>query len=578
MSTRPSVHRPDDLPAPPSTEIPAPAAPATLSRRTLLAAGGGLVATSTASAAVPFAPSPAPAEDGQALSRREEVFRVRVRCAWDNSQLPFPPPNGNGDEQRYPNRIGNFAKGLPHDSYGEVDVAAYAALLRATETGRMEDFEAVPSGTRNPDRRNKLVNPMAGVAFELEGLDSHQFTIRPAPALASAEAAGEIAENYWMALLRDVPFERYGADALAGTACADLSRMQDFRGPKVGGRVVPSTLFRSDAPGCSSGPYVSQFLWRAQPFGAQFVEPRLRTAAPGVDYLTDAAQWLAVQNGTLPTVAQSYDSVRRYIRNGRDLGQWVHVDVLFQAYFQAMLALVQPPDAGDPERSGLGCPLNQGNPYLGSRMQLGFGTFGGPHVATLTCEVATRALKAVWYQKWFVHRRLRPEEYAGRVHHLLTGGRRYPIHPDILNSLALNEVKARHESFLLPQAFPEGCPVHPAYGAGHATVAGACVTILKALFDESFVIPNPVVASDDGLTLLPYSGPPLTVGGELNKLAANVAYGRNIAGVHWRTDGSESLRLGEEVAISMLRDQRSTYRESFQGFRFTRFDGTPVIV
>ncbi len=41
---------------------------------------------------------------------------------------------------------------------------------------------------------------------------------------------------------------------------------------------------------------------------------------------------------------------------------------------------------------------------------------------------------------------------------------------------------------LLPMAFPEGSPMHPAYGAGHATVAGACVTILKAFFDTSAVL------------------------------------------------------------------------------------------
>jgi hypothetical protein len=46
---------------------------------------------------------------------------------------------------------------------------------------------------------------------------------------------------------------------------------------------------------------------------------------------------------------------------------------------------------------------------------------------------------------------------------------------------------------LLPQVFPEGAPTHPAYGAGHATVAGACVTILKAWFDESEVFDANVV-------------------------------------------------------------------------------------
>jgi hypothetical protein len=128
-------------------------------------------------------------------------------------------------------------------------------------------------------------------------------------------------------------------------------------------------------------------------------------------------------------------------------------------------------------------------------------------------------------------------------------------------------------------AYPEGCPTHPAYGAGHATVAGACTTILKALFDESFVIPAPVVAAPDGRSLDPYvAGPPLTVGGELDKLASNIAFGRNIAGVHWRSDAVESLKLGEELAIWYLREEKMTFKERFTGWQLTKFDGTTISV
>jgi membrane-associated phospholipid phosphatase len=188
-------------------------------------------------------------------------------------------------------------------------------------------------------------------------------------------------------------------------------------------------------------------------------------------------------------------------------------------------------------------------------------------------------LKAVWYQKWFVHRRLRPEAYGGLVHNYLTRGQKYPIHSDVVNSAAIAQVQKQTGGFLLPMAFPEGCPLHPSYGAGHATVAGACVTILKALFDESYVLPNPVVATADGSALVPYTGPDagqLTVGGELNKLAANIGVGRNIAGVHWRSDYVESLKLGEALAISVLKDQRLTHGETFDGFTFTKFDGTKI--
>ncbi len=104
------------------------------------------------------------------------------------------------------------------------------------------------------------------------------------------------------------------------------------------------------------------------------------------------------------------------------------------------------------------------------------------------------------------------------------------------------------------------------------------MTILKAWFDESFVIPNPVVPDETGTTLVPYIGPDLTVGGELNKIASNVANGRNIAGVHWRSDSTESLKLGEALAISLLRDQKATYNERFDGFMLTKFDGTTVAI
>lgn len=188
-------------------------------------------------------------------------------------------------------------------------------------------------------------------------------------------------------------------------------------------------------------------------------------------------------------------------------------------------------------------------------------------------------MKVTWHKKWQVHRRLRPEAWGGLVHNQVVHNR-YPgvIHPKQLDSPALSSVFSNFGTYLMPMTFPEGSPTHPAYTAGHATVAGACVTILKALFDETFVIPNPVVPTADGLALAPFSGPPLTVGGELNKLASNIATGRNQAGVHWRSDSLESLRVGERLAISILRDQRATYNEDFGGFTFTRFDGTTVTV
>jgi hypothetical protein len=250
----------------------------------------------------------------------------------------------------------------------------------------------------------------------------------------------------------------------------------------------------------------------------------------------------------------------------------VHFDALYEAYLNACLILLSIPARFDP-----------GNPYVDSRTQDGFGTFGGPHILSLVTEVATRALKAVWYQKWGVHRRLRPEAFGGRIEvHRNRAPGRYPmINDEILNSAAVAAVEAQPSgTALLPMAFPEGSPTHPAYGAGHATVAGACVTILKAWFDESFVLPwVPVQANANGTALVnaPAGTPPLTVGGELNKVAANIAIGRNGAGVHWRTDYSESVKLGEAIAIGILEEQKLCYNEDFH-FTLTKFDGTAIVI
>ena len=59
----------------------------------------------------------------------------------------------------------------------------------------------------------------------------------------------------------------------------------------------------------------------------------------------------------------------------------------------------------------------------------------------------------------------------------------------------------------MPQAFREGSPLHPSYGAGHATVAGACITILKAWFKDLKPIPGTIWESNhDGSELKEYKG------------------------------------------------------------------------
>lgn len=575
--------------------------PAECDRRGFLGKLGSLAAGAAAVSGLSVTPAlvgtpgseAAAKENGGPLTakkRRAKAAAVRVKIANANAKRPVFKPEPNGDEQLYASRIGNFSKGLPHDPVtGEVDPDAYDALMKAVSSGKYDDFEAVPMGTSVLAQRFPLKNPLAGLAFDTEGTDVCQFDLPTAPAVASAEAAGEMVELYWMAKLRDKHFSEFGtgsADVDVAAAVAALNALSDFRGPKQVGVVTPQTLFRDNAAGANIGPYISQFLLRPVPFGAVNIEQKMRTLVAGDEHLKSFADWLHIQNGGKPTWSSSFDTTRRYIRNGRDLSQWVHIDVLYQAYFHAALILLTPRDTGDLVTSGgLACPVNPGMPYQNSQTQCGFGTFGPPYIMTLLTEVATRALKAVWFNKWFIQRRLRPEAFGGLVHQVKANSATYPLHADILNAPVLADFFAANGTYLQPQVFPEGSPLHPAYASGHATVAGACVTILKALFDGSQQYVDPDyginVAAADGLSLTPYGGSDasqMTIGGELDKLASNVAQGRNIAGVHWRTDAYGGMRLGEQVAISVLRDQRKTFHEPFEGYTFTSFDGEPITV
>jgi hypothetical protein len=545
-----------------------PSGPPRVDRRSFLGQLGvgaaSLVGLAASAAAAPSKPDPPPGKNISGLldtpaARSNHAFEIRMRAAELARDRAVVEQVSNGEEAFYPTRIANFSKGLPHDSFGEVDTAAYDSYLEALKSGDPSRFEALPMGLGR-----KLTNPLAGMAFDLEGPDGHHLAQPPAPTIAGGEAGSELGELYWMALCRDVHFSDYQTSSVVADAAADLSRFPDFRGPKASGQVTPQTIFRGSTPGDLVGPYLSQFLWLGFHMGALTIAQRVWTLPAGTEYLTRYEDWLASQNG-VESYLYPIDGTPRYIRNLRDLGQWVHVDALYQAYHQACLILLD-----------LGAPFSEGVPYRRSATQIGFGTFGGPHILSLVAEVATRALKAVWYQKWFVHRRLRPEAFAGLVHQTRTG-RSYPVSRDVLNSPALDALYSRNGTYLLPVIAPEGCPTHPSYGAGHATVAGACVTILKAWFDSSWELPRSVVPDSSGTALSSYAGPALTVGNELDKLAANVAIGRNGAGFHYRSDYWESVKLGEKIAVGILEEQRETYRE-ICSFSFRGFEGQTITI
>jgi hypothetical protein len=450
-------------------------------------------------------------------------------------------------------------------------------------------------GTPGGTGPNSALNgPQGSLAFDLEGRDSHATNfIPPSPSVASAQTASEQVEHYWGALLRDVHFTDYPTSSLAAQAAADMNRLSFVRSHdnnELPYPVTPQNLFRGQffpGDGNVQGPYLSQFLIQPTFFGAQPLTQQyqrfLSVSEGGADYMTTVGEYQNVQNGVRPTGQLHFDPVFRFLRQGRDLAAYTRVDVLYQAYFVAFMFL-----------AGLGAQLNPGNPYLGSETERGFGTLGGPDAAGTLAEMATRALKAAWFHKWIVNLRMRPEEYGALVQANITHTHPFPqaagaLHADVLNSAVLPIIYSQYGSYLLPQAFPEGAPTHPCYPTGHGTVGGACITTLKFFFDGSQRL-RPLlqaagsdiyVPSADGLSLVPYTGADrdsLTINGELAKLGFNISFGHGIhAGIHFRSSTSQSLLLGEQLALGILRNRAKSYNEPFT-IHIKKFDGTTATI
>ncbi len=517
------------------------------------------------------------AAPGNVLDPRvRQSFAIRVAAATKEALIPVPPHTTNGDEQLYPDKSGTYSKVVLQDGIGLVNLAAFNTFRHAINTGQFHDFENIITG--GPRTMN---GPLGGRAFALEGSDDVQFgnatspanqinqiVVPPAPAAASEAYGTELIELYWASLLRDVAFTDYASNEIATQAAAELTTMPTYAGPRDGsGNVTPDLLFRGPYPGDTLGPYVSQFYLQPTYMGVQPMSQQLVTFVPDVDYMTDPVTFQQVQNGIDTGATLQFDSQLRYLHNGRGLNSYTHVDVLFQTFFTAYLVL-----------GSLGVPVNPGNPYAHAIKQNGFGTFGGPDFAATMATAAHLALNNVWYQKWWIHLRHRPESGGAIARQILSGfGHTIDVqlHSNVLNSQAVQASFNKFTDYFLAQAFPEGSPSHPSYPTGHGAVAGACITVLKFFFDGSFVVTNPVVSTNDGLSLVPYAGSDqLTVNGELNKLANNVSFAHGLhAGIHWRSDTASSIQLGEAVAISMLLDRAATYAEKFT-VSFEKIDGT----
>jgi len=582
------------------THLTQPESPANSSRRSFLGTVGG--ATAALAVGLPLEPliagksgrAEASVVSYRSSNRAYSSYQYRRNTA-QSEQINVGVLPDNGDAARFTDYSANWSKSLRHDALGIPNSQSYGSLLYALSTGRFQDFENILVGTPGGTGFTSTLNgPQGCLAFDLEGLDSHATNgIPPAPSVTSAQSAAEAVEHYWGALLRDVHFTDYGTNPLVAQAVADMNNLSFVRSNanrQMPYPVTPQNLFRgqlASGDGNVRGPYISQFMLQPTFFGVQPLTQQyqrfLSLSEGGADYMTSVSEYMSMQNGNVPSRQLAFDSTFRFVRMGRDLTAYTHVDVLHQAYFVAFLVL-----------AGLGAPLNPGNPYLGSQTEHGFGTLGVPDAAATIPEMASRALKASWFHKWIVNLRMRPEEYGALVQARLTHTHPFPqaagaLHPDVLNSAVLPIIHAQYGSYLLPQAFPEGAPSHPCYPAGHGTVGGACITAIKFFFDGSQKIrpllqaagSDVMVPSEDGLSLVPYTGADrdsLDINGELVKLGSNITFGHGIhAGIHFRSSSMQAMLLGEQVGLSILQDRAAGYNEPFT-ISIKKFDGTTATI
>lgn len=533
----------------------------------------------------------------------------------------------NKSEREIPSFAASFTKTLEHDEktglLTQEGKKNYIRLIEALRTGKQADFDQVK---RYRQATIKFINPQGAYMFSSAGSDSSLFKLEPFFELSSVDAATSMLEVYLMALCRDVFFSDYGTgrgtdsdesiSSLTSTASKVLQVLnkKSYKGPRTKkGHIDKTVLFRGNSAGDLIGPYVSQFLLMplklifpsasgAEVFSSYMVETKqLRCVAQKREFGVSFKDFVALQNGVVPKkyAVTDYDFKKmRYPVTGRDLASLTHYDRPYEIYHNTVTLL-----------ASHGFPLSKVFPYGadGTLNESPLVSMGIADVYSMLGTLMLEGLKASWTQKWRVYRALRPEAFAALVHRARTTGLNefklhhslFAVHKgiDVLRLIRKrNEKQSRQNidpqqllnskeasTYLLGQVYPQGAPVHPTYPASHAAVAGACVTIIKAFFDDTVKISskfNPVKVNPlDPTTVIPlrYEGESeMTVGSELDKLASNIAFGRVFAGVHYRCDCA-GLELGEEVAIRYLQDHACEYTEQgFKGFELTKRDGTRI--
>ena len=221
---------------------------------------------------------------------------------------------------------------------------------------------------------------------------------------------------------------------------------------------------------------------------------------PGVDFMTTVEEFEAIHRGENPLTRADRIGLPRHFQTGRDLATFVHNDNPMINWMPVVGELLK---LKVPKRT----EFSPHHPDCNADGD--FTCWGAPKLIGMLGEIVERVGHLSFRQKWW-SLVARPEEYAYKM------GLR-----------------------LLPQAFPEGSPMHPSFTAMHAFLAYAQGYLLKEIFDTYYILPNGN-----------------SVGYEIDLWAANIADARLWAGVHFISDNElvkdRALSLAKRVAAKHL--------------------------
>tara|TARA_B110000046_G_scaffold180829_1_gene212037 strand:- start:5068 stop:8487 length:3420 start_codon:yes stop_codon:yes gene_type:complete len=406
---------------------------------------------------------------------------------------------------------------------------------------------------------------------------------------ASAAQARDVAEAYVAGYLRDCALDRVPA---TGRSCAEKlgaahAFLADFGVTRAA--TTPATLLALDPARFRDAhalPSVSQLLYVTVAHGMRVITDR-RVRYHGDDRtLWRRAPLLAVERGGAAG-ALDFPPDTRHVTTPRQLGSLVNNDPFHMHFTDAALACA----------ARLSPRFDQRMTGDGSAAVLPSLVGGFDGLLAYVAEAGANALAESYRAKYRNGLKLRPQMHAHRID---LARRMGGTAPDALKALLapfeatpvrraflerLREWKARQTgeyNDLLAAHYQS--TRHPSWTHGHATVAGASVTVLKALLrvhaDDGARLPWPdamrVPHPDGGeyAPLGPEHANATTYVAELNKLAYNIGMGRNWATQHFRTELEVSLELGERVAMALLHGKLCTAALEMTPLRLELFNGT----